>query len=272
MFSRDKAEQILIDAMRKSLSVGFVPIQLGNARLGINLNGKIVSAGLDRSHPLSVNMLNERALKTVQIEMLQQLFRRYGAEFSPAEANAMMTTLLGASVTRYAKSFIKAIPIISQLLSDETHSLPVLAAASTYALGQVAVLRLERDCPFFQLNEEAITRVYQQEVERGKSLAKTLESGHSNAAVALDFETPKQRYEQECRAPITPEDDPFAISIEDAEPHAGKADARRKSAKTPSNEPETLVAKFEQLAQLKASGLITEEEFQAQRRKLLAQM
>ncbi len=260
MYSRERAERIIVEAMRKTVNIGFEPVTLGNAHVGIHVKQGWLSTGLSRHSPLTVNMFDEGALKTAQFDMLEELFRRYGAEYSPAEATTMLSALVGGSLTRYAKS----LPIIGSFLRDESYSVPVAAAACTYALGQIAVLRLEMEQPFTRLNFSAVTYVYRQEFQRGKILARTLEQGHSNATIVLDFEAARRWYEQACQKPSILEKDPFAISIEEMPPSSAQA--------TSSSEPASLVERFERLAALRANGALTDEEFQTQKQQLLNQL
>ncbi len=264
MYSRERAERIIVEAMRKAVNIGFKPVALGNAHIGIRARQGGFSAGLSRQSPVTVNMFDEGALKTAQLDMLQELFRRYGADYSPTEATTMLSALVGGSLTRYAKAFAKSLPIIGSFLCDEAYSVPVVAAACTYALGQVAVLRLEMEQSFTRLNFSAVKYVYRQEFERGKVLSRTLEQGQSNAALVLDFDSAPKWYEQACQKPSILEKDPFAISIEEMPPFSAQT--------TSSNEPASLVERFEQLAALRANGVLTDEEFQAQKQQLLNQL
>ena len=264
MYSRERAERIIIEAMRKALQVGFKPVNLGNAHIGIHAKQGWLSTGLFKHSPITVNMFDEGALKTAQFDMLQELFRRYGVDYSPAEAKTMVSMLIGSSLTRYAKAFAKSLPVLGNLIHDDEHSLPVLAAAATHALGQVAVLRLEMEQPFDKLNLNAVKQVYQREFEQGKALSRSMEQGHSNSAIFLDFESARTRYDQACQQPNPIPEDPFAISIEEMPPSSAQMPTSKKQS--------GLLEKFEQLAALREKGILAEEEFQAQRQKLLNQL
>ncbi|GAK50065.1 hypothetical protein U14_01291 [Candidatus Moduliflexus flocculans] len=266
MYSRERAERIIVEAMRKALQIGYKSINLGNAHIGINSGQGGVWAGLFKRTPVNLEMFDEGALKTTQLNMLQDLFRRYGVDASPAEVNAMLSALIGNGLERYAKAFLKSIPFLDSLIYDEADSLPVLAAASTYALGQIAVLRLEMEQPFGKLNLQAVKQTFQREFEHGKTLSRAIKEGQSSSTIVLDFETARKRYEHACQQPNPIEDDPFAISIEEMSPRSAS-----KHAPSP-KKPDGLAEKFEQLATLREKGILTEEEFQAQRQKLLNQL
>jgi len=266
MYSRERAERIIIEAMRKALQIGYKLINLGNAHIGIHSSRGGVLTGLFKKTPVNIEMFDEGALKNAQLDMLQELFRRYGADYSPSEAKTMLSALIGSSLERYAKAFIKSIPFLGNLIHDDSDSLPVLAAASMHALGQVAVLRLEMEQPFGKLHLNAVKQVFQREFQQGKALSRMMKEGQGNSTIVLDFETPRKRYEQACQQTNQFPDDPFAISIEEMPPQSPS-----KHAPTP-NKQNGLAEKFEQLATLREKGLLTEEEFQAQRQKLLNQL
>lgn len=264
MYSRERAEQIVIEAMRKALRIGFKSVNLGNAHIGIHAKQGWLSTGIFKHSPITVNVFDEGALKIAQFEMLQELFRRYGVAYSQSEAKTMVSALIGSSLTRYAKAFAKSLPVLGNFIDDDEHSLPVLAAAATHALGQAAVLRLEMEQPFNALNLNAMKIVYQRAFEQGKTLSRAMEQGHSNVAVVLDFDAARKDYERACQRPITKKDDPFAIEIEEMPPSFAQAPISKAE--------NSVIEKFENLAALREKGILTEEEFQVQRQKLLNQL
>jgi hypothetical protein len=160
---------------------------------------------------------------------------------------------------------------VGQIMWDE--SMPIMAAASTYALAQVTVLRLELESDFFTLNLEAVKKVYAQEFEKGKDFASRLEKENPGTTLLIDFEAAKHLYDRACKKEkeVTPEVDPFAISIEDEK---DKENCEEISSRSDFEEPssESVVEKIEKLAQLKEKGVLTEEEFKTQKQKLLARI
>jgi uncharacterized protein (DUF697 family) len=137
MDARERAERTVREYMRKSLKVGFVPC----SRIVFNTTPQ-TSVELQR--------FNVSALKAVQLEMLKRLFQRYEASYSASEGEAMISVLTGSYLERYVKALVRTIPLIGQMLWDNSET--ILAGASTYALAQIAVLRLECEQRFFDLN------------------------------------------------------------------------------------------------------------------------
>lgn len=258
MDARERAERTVREYIRKSLKVGRVPF----SRIVINEQPKSY---------VELERFDVRALKAIQLEMLKQLFQRYGIPYSASEGNAMISVLTGNNLERYVKAFVRALPIVGQVFWDDSET--ILAGASTYALAQIAVLRLESERHFLTLNVQAVKQVYTEEFERGKEIALKLENEESASSLFIDFKTAKQRYKQLCHPEktFTPEDDPCAIYVEDL-----KETRDRKmfcSDPTPEERPfENLVEGFEILSQLKKKGFITEGDFETQKQKLLAQL
>lgn len=271
MYTRERAERITREYVRKSLEISFISLPV-TARVGTYTRLKPIhswiSIGLDRA---PFRIFDVGTLKNIQIEMLKVLFRRYGVKYSESEGKAMISALTGGNLGRYAKSIVKAIPIIGQIMWDE--SMPVMAAASTYALAQITVLRLELESAFFTLNLEAVKKVYAQEFEKGKDFASRLEKESPGSTLFIDFEAAKHLYDKACKKEkeVTPEDDPFAISIEDEKDKETREEVRS-SADDEEPPSESVVEKIEKLAALKKRGVITEEEFNTQKQKLLARI
>jgi uncharacterized protein (DUF697 family) len=211
------------------------------------------------------------ALKAVQLEMLKRLFQRYETSYSASEGEAMISVLTGSYPERYVKALVRAIPLVGQIFWDNSET--ILAGASTYALAQIAVLRLESERHFSELYVRAVKQVYNEEFEKGKEIALKLENEESRDVLFIDFKTAKQRYKQVCHPEkkITPEEDPFAIYVEDIkETRDNKTFC---SDFSPEERPfENIVEGFEILSNLKKKGVITEGEFKIQRQSLLAQI
>ena len=153
MDARERAERTVREYVQKSLKVGRVPFS------------RIVFDGEPRRY-IELERFDVRALKAVQLEMLKQLFRRYEVPYSASEGKAMISVLTGGNLERYVKALVMALPIVGQIFWDDSET--ILAGASTYALAQIAVLRLEFERHFFSLNVWAVKQVYNEEFEEGK--------------------------------------------------------------------------------------------------------
>jgi uncharacterized protein (DUF697 family) len=256
--ARERAERTVREYIRKSLKVGRVPFS------------RIVIDGEPRRY-IELERFDVRTLKAIQLEMLKQLFQRYGVPYSASEGKAMISLLTGGNLERYVKALVRAFPIVGQIFWDDSET--ILAGASTYALAQIAVLRLEFERHFLSLNVCAVKQVYNEEFERGKEFASKLENEGYRDFLFIDFKTAKQRYKQLCHPEkkITPVEDPFAIYIEEIK----ETSDRRTSYSDfiPKERPfENIVEGFEILSQLKKKGFITQGDFETQKQRLLAQI
>lgn len=269
MDARERAERIVIEQVRKAIKVGFVTLPI-TANINVEIKKRWLSTELSHSSPLNMKVFNVSALKTIQIEMLQQLFRRYGIDYSESEGDAMISVLIGGTLERYAKTVVQALPLVKHLLWDEDESETILAGSSTYALAQIAVLRLELERSFSTFNLQAIKKVYAAEFKKGKKFAARLEKEEAGNFLVIDFESAKQLYERACHPEkqITPEEDPFAIYVED--PQATSQKETFSSNSNPAEHPsESIVENLEKLSRLKEKGVLTAEEFETQKQKLL---
>lgn len=265
MDTRGRVERIVLEYVGKSLQVGFLSVtQKTETRLHVHLGRFPVSV----SHTAPLEFFDVSALKSLQIEMLKQLFERYAAAYTATEGNEMIAALLGSTLERYARAIVKAIPIVGKLIWEESEA--VLAGAATYALAKIAVLRLELDQNFAELNFLALKQVYLAEFNIGKEVAAKIEKQGAGITLLLDFESMKQRYQQACQQekPIMPADDPFAIYVDDP-PAASTGETS--TANSTADSGKSTATRLETLTQLKARGLITDAEFVKYQQKLLNQ-
>jgi uncharacterized protein (DUF697 family) len=151
------------------------------------------------------------AVSAIQLDMLKQIGSEYGVSFSESEGKAWVSTLAGNLVARIGANALKLIPGIGSVLGGVAAS--GLAGASTYAIGQVAINHFEAGGSFANLDMDAARRAYEQELERGKQVAKDL-----------------------------------------------------------SNEKKDSLDKLERLGQLRDKGVLTEHEFEEQKKRVLASL
>jgi uncharacterized protein (DUF697 family) len=112
------------------------------------------------------------AVSAIQLDMLRQISSEYGVSFSEAEGKAWVTALAGNLAVRVGANALKLIPGIGSVIGGATAS--AAAGASTYAIGRVAINHFEKGGTFADIDMNAARRVYEQEVERGKQVAKDL--------------------------------------------------------------------------------------------------
>jgi uncharacterized protein (DUF697 family) len=190
MDKRKRAEKILKEHVLWSLGAGLLPIPV----------------------------IDVIAVSFVQLNMLKQFCRLYEKSFSESEGKATLSALTGGTLARLGATMLKALPGIGTIIGGV--SMSIMSGASTYAVARVAIRHFESGGDFFDFDLDTAKKVYDEEFEKGKEYASTLE--------------------EERKASGTSSDD--------------------------------VVKKLEQLAQLKEKGILTEEEFETQKQKLLERL
>lgn len=134
-----------------------------------------------------VPLLDTAALTGVQLKMLRALTRLYGLEFSVPVAKTLLATLASASlrVTLGSSllSFSKVIPGLGQVAGGA--GLSLLGAASTYATGKAFVHHFEQGGSLQNFNAKAMRHYYQQQLEKGKAIARKKISTTSKTNLSL---------------------------------------------------------------------------------------
>ncbi|PCI30772.1 MAG: GTPase [SAR324 cluster bacterium] len=116
------------------------------------------------------------ALTAVQLIMLKKLATKYDIEFSKDIGKSVIGSLLASviptSMAGGLSSLIKAIPVIGQSIGVLT--MPIIAGASTYALGQVFVQHFASGGTFLDLDPEKVQQYYKKKFEEGQNFVKGL--------------------------------------------------------------------------------------------------
>ena len=144
MSKRENAQQVVEKHVLWSVAAGLVPLPIVD----------FVTVGL------------------IQHDMLKQIASAYELSFSETQGNYWVSMLTGTLLARVGASALKMIPGIGSVLGGVAGS--VTAGASTYAIGQVAINHFDVGGTFANLDMDAARRAYEQELERGKQVAKDL--------------------------------------------------------------------------------------------------
>ena len=190
MEPRKRTEKIIKEHVLWSLGAGLVPLPL----------------------------IDVAAVTVVQLDMIKQICRSYGKNYSDSEGKVLLSALTGGTLARLGASALKALPGIGTLLGGV--SMSIMAGASTYAVGRVAIMHFETGGTLFDIDLNSAKKMYDQEFEKGKDYASNLEK-------------------------------------------------EKKAAPSSSDD---IIARLEKLAQLKEKGILTDEEFETQKQKLLERL
>lgn len=179
------------------------------------------------------------AVSAAQLDMIRQLCKVYDQDFSESQGKAIVSSLTTATLARLgAGSLAKLIPLVGSFVGSVTNA--VLAGASTYALGQVFKIHFETGGTILDFDTKRLKKLYDEQFEKGKKVAEEL------------------RKQQEAKRKA-------------AEAAAAKEKVTAKSDASEDLNPSQTVDKLKELAQLKKEGIISEEEFEKMKKKLIGE-
>mgnify|MGYP001356565490 CR=1 FL=1 len=185
------------------------------------------------------------AVSASQLDMIRQLCKAYDIDFHETQGKAIVSALTASTLARMgAGSLAKMIPIVGQAVGIISNV--VMAGASTYALGQVFKLHFETGGTILDFDTERLKKIYRQQFEKGKKVAEELRKQQDA----------KKKAEETAPAITTSPAPEPAPTPEPAQP-APPSDA-------------DIIARLRELGELKAAGIITDEEFDRMKKRLMA--
>ena len=197
------------------------------------------------------------AVSAIQVDMIRQLSRVYGIDFAETQGKALVTSLTTSAMTKAgARSLIKLIPGIGTVVGGVATA--VLNGASTYALGEVFKKHFGNGGTFLDFDTDRLKKMYNEKFEKGKDVAK--------------------QWRQETVEDIVPPPPPSAPPAPKAAPGPGMppppAAATPPAAPPPPPAPTAAQAddnirKIRELAEMKAQNIITQEEFDAMKKRII---
>jgi uncharacterized protein (DUF697 family) len=109
----------------------------------------------------------------VQVKMLAELCTLYEVEFRKNLGKNLIGSLVGSAVplglSMPVASLLKALPLVGSTLGAV--SMPVLAGASTYAVGKVFVQHFECGGTLLTFDPEKVREYFAEQLKDGKKLA-----------------------------------------------------------------------------------------------------
>lgn len=177
------------------------------------------------------------AVSASQLDMIRQLCKVYDQDFSESQGKAIVSSLTTATLARLgAGSIAKLIPLVGSFVGSVTNA--VLAGASTYALGHVFKIHFETGGTILDFDTKRLKKLYDEQFEKGKKVAEEL------------------RKQQEAKRKT-------------AAAEAEKEHAATTKTATEDLSPAEAVDKLKELAALKKEGIISDEEFEKMKKKLI---
>ncbi len=186
------------------------------------------------------------AVSALQLDMIRQLCRVYDVNFQETQGKAIVTSLTSSTLARVgAGSLVKLIPGVGSMLGGVTVS--VFAGASTFALGEVFKRHFESGGTILDFDPGRLKKLYKEKFEKGKKVAEQLRKKTKQEAESVSEDI--AHFAEEAGE----------TAAEAAEEILGK----QRSGK------ESVVDRLKDLAELRDNGIITEEDFQTMKKKLI---
>jgi len=172
------------------------------------------------------------AVSAIQLDMIKQLSKVYDINFKETEGKALITSLTGSGLARLGARAVKFIPGIGSAIGGIT--LAVLSGGSTYAIGEVFKKHFETGGTFLDFDPQRLKKYYDEKFEKGKQMARDMEKDE------------KQKHDDKASDASDPKSSSSDTGIKD------------------------LVAQLESIQGMKDKGLLTDEEFEVLKKKILA--
>jgi len=110
------------------------------------------------------------AITGIQIEMLRRLSHLYGVTFMEGKVKNILAALIGGSFpSSFAPVFAgltKMVPVVGTTIGAVT--LPLIAGASTYAIGKVFIQHFESGGTFLTFDPKSVRAYYAEQFKEGK--------------------------------------------------------------------------------------------------------
>ena len=181
------------------------------------------------------------AVSALQLDMIRQLCKAYDVDFQETQGKAIVTSLTSTTLARLtAGSVIKLIPGVGSIVGGVTVS--VFAGASTYALGEVFKLHFSKGGTILDFDPDRLRKYYKEKFEKGKKVVKKMKDEQDAAE--------HEEASNETSGQTAPAD--VAETITQIEEDSND-----------------VLAKLKELGELKASGVISEKEFEKMKKKLI---
>ena len=228
------------------------------------------------SGAIPIALADLAAVSAVQLDMIRQLCEVYDVDFSATRGKAMVTSITSAAIARAgAASVVKLVPIAGSLIGSVTGG--VLAGASSYGLGQAFKTHLETGGTFLDLYAERLKAIYREQFEKGKEVVKEWQSSQEGADGTerkgrFRFEDIVRRKRPAGPAQGKRESNDSAGSANPMEATPTEAAAPDVGVPVQPSGAGALGQKLEELASLRDRGIISADDYERTKARLLGQV
>ncbi len=140
---------------------------------------------------IPIPLVDIAAVTAFQVSMLEQLADIYGIVYNRSIGKSFIAALTGSTVAKLGASLIKAIPGVGSFIGGVAMS--AMSGASTYAVGQVAIIQFESEGTLEDIDLDEAKEAYDVAFEEGKE-------------VVEEMEKEKAKEEETAEQPETPDD------------------------------------------------------------------
>lgn len=247
---------------------------------------KVQAEGIVQKHVLwsmgmgaiPIPFLDTIAVSAMQYEMLKQISNLYGFEMSENMGKSLISMLAGGTLVRMGASAVKTIPIIGTFLGGG--AMVVLSGASTYAIGSVFVQHFESGGDLFDIDTEKFKNFYKEKFEQGKEYASDMKNKAKNS-INKDENTAKTDVGQKGKPametdPNAPVDGKYEHQFQNKAGETGESkipeteNKEQEKAKQEKEDKALKEAKIAELNDLKSKGILTDEEYQRMKNKIMS--
>ena len=213
------------------------------------------------------------AVSALQLDMIRQLCRVYDVDFQETQGKALVTSLTSTTLARLgARGLIKLIPGVGSLIGGATVS--AFAGTSTYALGEVFKKHFESGGTILDFDPDRLRKYYREKFEKGKTIVQDLKNEKASTSTdSPDFVVVEDIDGEEIVPTGSAKTDSDAVNNKKSTTKKSEEKKAAPKAKKATSKIDTMtediVEKLKKLAQLKDSGIITEEEFKQMKKRVL---
>lgn len=119
------------------------------------------------------------AISAAQLKMIHSLAQHYDQPFSKAKGKYVISALVGGIMPTSLKqgllSLSKSFPLVGQAIG--LAGVPIVAGATTYAVGQVMIQHFESGGTLLEFDAEKMREYYQQQKDKGQTVAEQSYAG-----------------------------------------------------------------------------------------------
>ncbi len=193
------------------------------------------------------------AVSASQLDMIRQLCKVYDLDFHETQGKAIVSTLTVSTLARLgAGSVAKLVPLVGQFAGSVANA--VLSGASTYALGQVFKAHFETGGTILDFDTDRLKKMYREQFEKGKKVAEELRKQQEAKKKAEEAVASRQTSTPPV-SDITSEPTPAADLVTSEKIMSDRE----------------IITRLKELGELKANGIITDEEFDMMKKRILGE-